>query len=124
LKPQDAEYGSYLNWLFHSDATLTFPQTIFLRYSKLEPEERRQPVVAQDYRKWYLARLRLLDAHLETREFLCDDRFTVADIAIGYALYLGQSLEIDADYQPQTLAYLERLKERPGFQRAQEAQKI
>ncbi|MCZ6458993.1 MAG: glutathione S-transferase family protein [Gammaproteobacteria bacterium] len=124
LKPQDAEYGSYLNWLFHSDATLTFPQTIFLRYSKLEPEERRQPVVAQDYRRWYLARLRLLDAHLETREFLCDDRFTVADIAIGYALYLGQSLEIDADYQPQTLAYLERLKERPGFQRAQEAQKI
>lgn len=124
LKPQDAEYGSYLNWLYHSDATLTFPQTIFLRYSKLEPEERRQPVVAQDYRRWYLARLRLLDAHLETREFLCDDRFTVADIAIGYALYLGQSLEIDADYQPQTLAYLERLKERPGFQRAQEAQKI
>ena len=124
LKPQDAEYGPYLNWLFHSDATLTFPQTIFLRYSKLEPEERRQPVVAQDYRKWYLARLRLLDAHLKTREFLCDDRFTIADIAIGYALYLGQSLEIDADYQPQTLAYLERLKERPGFQRAQEAQKI
>ena len=124
LKPQDAEYGSYLNWLYHSDATLTFPQTIFLRYSKLEPEERRQPVVAQDYRKWYLARLRLLDAHLEDREFLCDDRFTIADIAIGYALYLGQSLDIDADYQPKTKAYLERLKERPGFQRAQEAQKV
>jgi len=124
LKPQDAEYGAYLNWLYHSDATLTFPQTIFLRYSKLEPEERRQPVVAQDYRKWYLARLRLLDAHLENREFLCDDRFTIADIAIGYALYLGQSMEIDTDYQPQTRAYLERLKDRPGFHRAQEAQKI
>jgi len=39
----DPEYGAYLNWLFYSDATLTFPQTLFLRYSRLEPEERACP---------------------------------------------------------------------------------
>lgn len=112
------EYGAYLNWLFHSDATLTFPQTIVLRYTVLEPEERRLPQAAADYRKWYLARLRMLDAHIKDREFLCDRRFTIADIAIGYALYLGETLGIAADYQPQTKAYLERLKARPAFQRA------
>ena len=26
----DPEYGAYLNWLYYSDATLTFPQTLFL----------------------------------------------------------------------------------------------
>ncbi len=26
----EADYGNYLNWLAHSDATLTFPQTVFL----------------------------------------------------------------------------------------------
>ena len=36
-------YGDYLNWLYRSDATLTFPQTLVLRYTRLEPEERRQP---------------------------------------------------------------------------------
>jgi glutathione S-transferase len=33
-------YGAFLNWMYFSDATLTFPQTLVLRYSQLEPEER------------------------------------------------------------------------------------
>jgi len=118
LEPSHPEYGDYLNWLFHSDATLTFPQTIVLRYTVLEPPERRLPQAAADYRKWYLARLRLLDAHIKDREFLCDGRFTIADIAIGFALYLGRTLGIGDDYQPQTRAYLGRLEQRPAFQRA------
>jgi glutathione S-transferase len=113
-----AEYGSFLNWLYHSDATLTFPQTLYLRYTVLEPEERRQPQVAEDYRKWYLARLRLLDQHIESREFLCDNRFTIADIAIGYALFLGELQNISGDYSPQIKAYLQRLKGRSAFKRA------
>ena len=28
VKPDEKDYPSYLNWLFHSDATLTFPQII------------------------------------------------------------------------------------------------
>lgn len=124
LEAGHPEYGQYLNWMFHSDATLTFPQTLVLRYTRLEPEERRNPQVANDYRKWYLARLRMLDAHLLENEFLVDNRFTVADIAIHYALFLGESLGIADDYQPQTHAYLERLKERPAFQRAQQAQEV
>jgi glutathione S-transferase len=111
------EYADYLNWLFHSDATLTFPQTIVLRFSQLEIEERRQPRVASDYRKWYLARLRLLDSHIKTRTYLCDNRFTIADIAIGFALYLGELLNISDDYTPQVAAYLLRLKARPAFLR-------
>lgn len=37
LSPTDKDYGAYLNWLHRSDATLTFPQTIVLRYTRLEP---------------------------------------------------------------------------------------
>ena len=122
LRPDHPEYGPYINWLFHSDATLTFPQTLVLRYTRLEPEERRQPTVAADYRKWYLARLRMLDAVIEDREFLCDNRFTMADIAIAYALFLGESLDIHVDYKPQTRDYLERMKAREGFRKGQEAQ--
>ncbi|MFQ3247467.1 MAG: glutathione S-transferase [Arenicella sp.] len=109
------EYGDYLNWLHHADATLTFPQALFLRYSKLEPEERRQPQVAEDYRSWFLARLRRLDAHIEGKQYLCDGRFTVADIAVAYALYLGKLLGLSADYSPQVSGYLDRLMQRPAF---------
>ncbi len=112
------EYGDYLNWLHHSDATLTFPQTIFLRYAKLEPEERRQPQVADDYRKWFLARLRRLDAHIRGKNFLCDQRFTIADIAVGYALFLGKLQGFSSDYSPQVSAYLDRLVERRAFKKS------
>ena len=122
LKSDHREFGAYLNWLYHSDATLTFPQTIYLRYTSLEPEERRLPQAAEDYRKWYLARLRLLDARVADHEFLCDGRFTIADIAIGYALLLGENLGIAAGYKPRTGDYLSRLKARPGFLRARAAQ--
>ena len=48
-------YGAFLNWMYFSDATLTFPQTLVLRYGQLEPEERRNPQVVADYTKWFLA---------------------------------------------------------------------
>ena len=35
--PDEHDYPAYLNWLFHSDATLTFPQTVVLRYKLQEP---------------------------------------------------------------------------------------
>ncbi|MEX2481235.1 MAG: glutathione S-transferase family protein [Gammaproteobacteria bacterium] len=112
------DYGAFLNWLHHADATLTFPQTLLLRYGRFEPEARRQPQVVEDYTRWYLARLRLLNAHLANSEYLCADRFTVADIAITYALYLGDKLGLSDRYAEQTMAYLQRLTARPAFQRA------
>ena len=36
VKPKEKDYPAYLNWLFHADATLTFPQTVVLRYSLQE----------------------------------------------------------------------------------------
>lgn len=121
LEVDHPEYGDYLNWLFHSDATLTFPQTIVLRYSQLEAPERRFPEPVADYCKWFLARLKRLDTHILDRDYLCGGRFTIADIAVGFALYLGESLGLAQFYQPQTLAYLQRLKARPAFIKSEAA---
>jgi len=118
VDPSEPAYGDYLNWLYRSDATLTFPQTIVLRYSQLEPEERRLPQAVEDYSIWYLSRLRSVEAALEGREFLVADRFTVADIAVHYALFLGRSLGLDARYKPNCQRYLADLMQRPAFQRA------
>jgi glutathione S-transferase len=117
-------YGEYLNWLYRSDATLTFPQTIVLRYSRLEPEARRLPQAVEDYSVWFLSRLRSVETALDGKEFLCADRFTIADIAIHFALYLGRSLGLDERYKPNCRAYLDRLMERPAFQRALARQEV
>lgn len=114
----DPDYGDWLNWIYHADATLTFPQTLVLRYGRFEPRDRRQPQVVEDYTQWFYARLKLVNARLEHHEWLCADRFTAADVAVGYAIYLGEIVGLADHYKPQTRAYLERLKLRPAFQRA------
>lgn len=118
LTPKDHDYGLYLNWLHRSDATLTFPQTIVLRYTRLEPEERRLKQAADDYTQWFFARLRSVEEAAGEREFLCANRFTIADICVGYALFLADTLGLRGGFKPNTHAYYERLRARPAFQRA------
>src|SRR6202030_4798098 len=85
-------FGAFLNWMYFSDATLTFPQTLVLRYTELEPQERRNPQVAADYTKWFFGRLRGVEAAVAKSDVLCAGRFTAADISVGYALLLAHSL--------------------------------
>jgi len=118
----EADFGAFLNYLHMSDATLTFPQTLLLRYSRFEPAERLQPQVVDDYSKWFLSRLRTLEPHLTAREFLCADRFTAADVAVGYALMLAELLELHAKFTPAVAAYWQRLRTHEGFTRALRAQ--
>lgn len=123
LAPHEPEYGDYLNWLHHGEATLTFPQTIFLRYSHLEPPERRQSAVADDYRRWFLSRLRLVEATLaDGRDHLAGGAFTMADISVGYAILLALDVGLKADLPPHTLGWFARLAQRPGFIAAKHAQ--
>ena len=115
-------FGSYLNYLHMGEATLTFPQTLVLRYSRFEPPGRLQHQVAEDYSKWFLSCLRTLEPHLAAHEFLCAVRFTAADVSVGYAAMLAESLGLDEWFTPAVLAYWQRLKLRPAFARSLVAQ--
>ena len=114
----DTRYGAYLNWLHFGETTLTFPLTLVLRYSRLEPEARRLPQAAEDYRRWFLARLRAVEAAVREQPYLCGEAFTGADISVGYALLLAQILGIDGAFEGSIRAYWDRLQARDGFRRA------
>ena len=116
------DYGAFLNWTHFGEATLTFPQTLVLRYSLLEPEAHRLPQVADAYAQWFLARLRAIEAALQGKEWLCAGRFTVADVSVGYALLLASFLKLHDQFGPNVTAYWQRLQQREGYQRARAAQ--
>src|SRR5689334_13267346 len=121
--PDEEAYGAFLNWMYFSDATLTFPQTLVLRYSKLEPEERRNPQVATDYAKWFQGRLRAVEAATASAETLCAGRFTAADVVIGYGVRLAGKIGLARDFGLNVTAYWERLQGRDGYQRALAAER-
>ncbi|MBK1659175.1 glutathione S-transferase family protein [Paracraurococcus ruber] len=121
VAPEEPDYAAFLNGLHFGEATLTFPQTLLLRYRRLEPPERRLPQVAEDYERWFLSRLRKGLARLDGG-FYAAGRFTAADISIGYALLLATRLGLAGQFTPDVADYWARLSSRPGYLRAQGAQ--
>lgn len=117
----EADYGAYLNWLHHGEATLTFPQTIVLRYRTFEPGKHLQ-AAADDYARWFAKRTVLAAAALNDRDWLCGGRFTAADISVGYALLLADRIGLLVGLAPVLVDYWSRLQTRDGFKRAQAAE--
>ena len=115
-------YGAYLNALHFGEATLTFPQTIVLRYGSLEPPEKRLPQAASDYKRWALARMRAFETLMAGAEYACAERFTLADISIGYALMLASVIGFGDEVPESLRRYWDRLAARPAFLRAKQAQ--
>ena len=118
VAPDEPAYGAYLNFLHFGEATLTFPQTLVLRYGHVEPPARRQPQVVEDYARWCLSRLRTLEPRLAREPFLCAGRFTAADVSVGYALMLASHIGLSERFKPAAAAYWRRLQARDAFQRA------
>jgi len=60
---------------------------------------------------------RILDTHLAHRDFVCGSSFSMADIPLGAFAYRWSMLPIDRPSFPHFKAWLERLKQRPAYQR-------
>lgn len=122
VRPDEAEYGRYLNFLSFGEATLTFPMSIVMRYTRLEPEERQLPQAVNDYRRFFLGRLRGVEAIVAEAAYLCGDRFTAADISVGFALQFAAMNGLEEEFPEGVARYYERLRQREGYQRARSAE--
>tara|TARA_B100000963_G_scaffold203522_2_gene177278 strand:- start:1293 stop:1913 length:621 start_codon:yes stop_codon:yes gene_type:complete len=113
VNPNEDDYPNYLNWLYHSDATLTFPQTVVLRYKFQEPGI--ADAAIEGYSKWFVSRLKLLEESLSDKEYLCSNRFTLADICVSYAINLADTLGIHQALKPNIKRWSDNLFSRPAF---------
>ena len=117
IAPGERDYGEYCDFTYHADATITFPQTVYMRFVLFEKDKGLQEA-GHAYAKWFHKRLIKVEERLANREYLCADRFTVADICVGYALILAESVGLDQGVPESLKAYRERLTARPAYQRA------
>ena len=56
ISPGEVDRSAYLDFLHHADATLTFPQTVYLRFAKFE-RERGLAEAGEAYGEWFGKRL-------------------------------------------------------------------
>jgi glutathione S-transferase len=118
VDPDEPGHAAYMNFVSYGEATLTFPLAVRVRYTQVEPPERRLAQAAEDYTRFFFGRLKLIEPVLEKNTWLCGDRFTAADVSVGYALRLARNLGQADTLKPPVKAYLERLEQRPAFRRA------
>ena len=119
VAPDEGDYAAYLDFTYHADATITFPQTVFMRFALFE-KDKGWAEAGEAYAKWFWKRLVKLEQRLQGREYLCADRFTVADICCGYALILAGKVGLDEGVPDSLKAYRERLTQREGYRKATE----
>ena len=117
--PEEADFAAYLDYTYHADATITFPQTVYMRFALFE-KDKGWAEAGNAYAKWFHKRLVKVEQRLEGREYLCANRFTVADICVGYALILAERVGLDEGVPESLKAYRKRLTGRSAYQRAVE----
>lgn len=115
---KNENFPVYLDWLYRADATLTFPLTLRLRYSKFEPDETKNEQIVNDYTRWFLSRVKSVERALTDQNYLINNEFSSADICVGYSLFFAEIIGLGNKLGPHTQAYLARLKTRPAFQKA------
>ncbi len=117
IAPGEPDYAAYCDYTYHADVTITFPQTIYMRFAIFE-KDKGLAEAGVAYAKWFHKRLVKVEQRLAGREFLCADRFTVADICVGYALILAESVGLDEGVPESLKEYRARLTAREAYQRA------
>ena len=118
VPPNDPERPQFLQWLWYGESTLMTPLS---RLNIVRQVERKGARGRRHHRRRardVAERLKMLEQRLEGRDFLVAGRLTLADISVSYPLHLVGMLGVDDLLGPRSVAYRERLRARPAYQRA------
>lgn len=115
--PADPAFPAYQQFLHLGEAGLAASAFFVLGARKLGPESDRESFSARQAQHVFDSRLRLVTRRLAEAPYMAGEAFTAADISVAYALQLGR-LGADLEIGEAAEDYVQRLKTRPGFQRA------
>ena len=116
LWPEDPEVRALSDkWMDYQLGTV-FPafKDAVLGLIRTVPENRDPEKIAASVRAT-AETLRVLDAHLEGREYVAGDSLTVGDVALGPTIYRWLTLNIDRPALPNLEAWHGRLERRPPY---------
>ena len=123
VPPNDPERPQFLQWLWYGESTLMTPLSRLNIVRQVERQFERKggpevDAIIAGARDHVAERLKMLEQRLEGRDFLAAGRLTLADISVSYPLHLIGMLGVDNLLGPRSVAYHERLRARPAYQRA------
>ena len=115
--PGHAERPGFLEWLHFAETQAHLIANLNLQWVFLRDPSMRSPTLLKMEAKRLALTLKAVEDRLEGRDFLLDGGFSGADTMLGYNL-LAAPYFVRLDPFPAIRAYLSRIAERPGYQRA------
>jgi glutathione S-transferase len=111
--PSDArERGQVLQWLLFAATELEQPLWRVAKHTSLYPEALRLPADVGLARNDFAPMARVLDRHMEGRDYAVGSQVSVADFVLAYTLDWANELKWLSDF-PGLVGYLERMYQRP-----------
>jgi len=111
LAPREEEKADYYRWLFFAAGPLE--QAVTNKAAGFEPTTERQRMFGYGH---YDLAVDTLANHLASRDYVCGNRFTAADVYIGSAVMWGTQFGTLPKLDP-FVAYGDRLSEREAYRR-------
>ena len=118
VKGDEPGFADYLQFLEVGEASLATPLTATVRTRFMAPEDQKANWTVENCKAVFLDRLQLVSRQLAGHAFMAADRFTAADISVGYAIGFGEGLGLASGIDPALIDYWRRLQARPAYQRA------
>jgi glutathione S-transferase len=111
--PKSRDHAAYLQWSWFAEATFARPIGEIVNHRRAFPG-REVPAVIEDMRNRARLCAEAVDAALAGRAYLLGDRFTAADIMMGYTVFIYRRL-VEQELPPNLDRYWTRLNDRPAF---------
>ncbi len=112
LAPPPAERARYYRWLFFAAGPVEAAVTNAALQIEVSPEKQR--MVGYGTMGYVLD---ALEGAIDGRDYIASDRFTAADLYVGSQLSFGLMFN-SIEARPSFVAYVDRLRARPAYQRA------
>lgn len=114
LAPLESESADYYRWLFFAAGPLESAVTNNSLGFKTDDEQRRTAGYGT-----YETAIRVLDDFLGTRDYVCGDRFTAADVYVGSHVDWGMMFKTIPETDNFN-AYAERLRQRAAYKKSKQ----
>jgi glutathione S-transferase len=118
VKRSEPDYARYLQFLMFGEAGLAAYGNPLVATRFLAPADQKQNFTADYLLKAIMKRLDWVGERIAGKPYIVADRFTAADISVAYIATGGKFAGIEDQIPAPMKAYIERLWERPAFQRA------
>jgi glutathione S-transferase len=121
VKPSEKDFAPYLQFLHFGEANMLAVGSPLVNTLYKAPEDQRENWTINSIRTALLARLPVVSARLKDRDYIAGDRFTAADISVGFALNSFHYYGFPDPLEPRLQGYVERVSSRPGYKKATQA---